>query len=116
MLNRSPKEQAGGMICRMQQQRSSRAANTTQEQTKGRADVQPTEGRIDAEQAKNKGGRKPKAILEESARLITVQNMLKTSVCQKGCLSGSSGDKASVERNKRNLANATEFPAITSEF
>ena len=100
----------------MQQQCSSRAANTTQEQTKGRADVQPTEGRIDAEQAKNKGGRKTKGILEVSARLTTVQNMLKTSVCQKGCLSGSSGDKASVERNKRNLANATEFPAITSEF
>jgi hypothetical protein len=83
-----------------------RAAGAAQEQTEGGTDVQQTEGGIDVQQAKNKGGRKSKAILEESARLAAVQNMLKTSVCQKGCLSGSSGDYKSVERNKRNLANA----------
>ena len=85
---------------------SSRAADAAQEQTEDGTDVQQTEGGIDVQQAKNKGGRKSKAILEESARLAAVQNMLKTSVCQKGCLSGSSGDYKSVERNKRNLANA----------
>ena len=54
----------------------------------------------------NKGGRKSTEFLKGMAKLTAVQKMIKTNDCQKGCLSGSSGDAASVERNKRNLANA----------
>ena len=83
-----------------------RAADAAQEQTEGGTDVQQTEDRIDVEQAKKKGGRKSTDFLKGMAKLPAVQKMIKTNDCQKGCLSGSSGDAASVERNKRNLANA----------